>query len=273
MFGFFEKKKEFCCAICGSKDPQEGFRGAKGDICKNCADALENRDITCDDAFLFTEEQRKNLCNPALDAVELAETFKIEKAPLVLQEGEYCYYYGDACGGRIQTVTTGYTGRNKGVSVQIMKGVSYHTGGSAGQAVREQLIESSPVGRFVLTNKRFVLLTALYGFDIPGDKVQTIDVRPDGLGIYVKNKMHIVLTSDVRKIAIIITILTNATKQQQEERKQKSLETTKKRQTRKKQAPVLGADEIMKYKKLMDEGIITESQFERKKNEILGFTE
>lgn len=58
--------------------------------------------------------------------------------------------------------------------------------------------------------KRFVLLTALYGFDIPDDKVQTIDVRPDGLGIYVKNKMHIVLTSDVRKIAIIITILTNA---------------------------------------------------------------
>ena len=124
-----------------------------------------------------------------------------------------------------------------------------------------------------MTNKRFVLLTALYGFDIPGDKVQTIEVRPDGLGIYVKNKMHIVLTSDVRKIAIIITILTNATKQQQEERKQKAPETTKRRQTRKKQAPVSGADEIMKYKKLMDEGIITESQFERKKNEILGFTE
>ena len=113
MFGFFEKKKEFCCTICGSKNPQEGFRDSKGDICKNCADALEKRDLTCEDAFLFTEDQRKNLCNPALDAVELADSFKLETAPLVLQEGEYCYYYGDACGGHIKTVTTGYTGRNK----------------------------------------------------------------------------------------------------------------------------------------------------------------
>ena len=101
-------------------------------------------------------------------------------------------------------------------------------------------------------------------------------MRPDGFGIYVKNKMHIVLTSDVTKIATIMQVLTAAT---DEAERQKLLEppAEKPKRTRTKKTveqeaaeTVSGADEIRKYKLLMDEGIITEEQFEKKKNEILG---
>ena len=71
-------------------------------------------------------------------------------------------------------------------------------------------------------------------------------------------------------------VLTAATEEQE---KQKTLEEkgvkpkrtrTKKQDTQQESVTLSGADEIRKYKQLMDEGIITEEQYEKKKLEILG---
>ena len=268
--------KEFSCFICGNTDPTGGKRSIHGDVCSMCASKLMEKGIKPKETKHFTAEQAIALCDSYKNPIELAEMFVVNNPPIAFKANEKCYYVGPACGGKIKTVTTGYVGASKGFSFRVMKGVSYHTGGSKGQAVREQVLETSAPGTFVITGNRFILQTSQYGFEVAGDKIQSVEMRPDGFGIYVKNKMHIVLTSDVTKIATIMQVLTAAT---EEAERQKLLEppAEKPKRTRTKKTveqeaaeTVSGADEIRKYKLLMDEGIITEEQFEKKKNEILG---
>lgn len=276
MLSIFNRNKEFNCFICGNTDSIGGKRTAHGDVCSRCSEKLAEKGIKPKETKLFTSEQAIALCDSTIGALELAEMFVIENPPIALKSNEKCFYVGEACGAKIKTVTTGYVGANKGVSIRIMKGVSYHTGGSKGQAVREQVLEASAPGTFIMTGNRFILQTSQYGFEVTGDKIQSVEMRPDGFGIHIKNKMHIVLTSDVTKIATIMQVLTAAT---EETERQKALEppVEKPKRTRSKKAveqesagSVSGADEIRKYKMLMDEGIITAEQFEKKKNEILG---
>lgn len=274
--GLFNKNREFQCYICGSTDPEGGKKSKYGDICSSCVEKLAERGIRPKETKLFSQEQVVALCDTTIGAVELANMFVIDNPPIALKENEKCFYAGVACGAKVKTMTTGYEGSHSGVSIHIMKGFSYHTGGSRGKAVREQVLESSAPGTFIITGNRFVLQTSQYAFEVAGDKIQSVEMRPDGFGIYVKNKMHIVLTSDVTKIATIMRVITAAT---EELDRQKALEqqTEQPKKPRSKKATKMegsqiesGADEIRKYKLLMDEGIITEEQFEKKKNQILG---
>ena len=114
-------------------------------------------------------------------------------------------------------------------------------------------------------------MTTQYGFEIPAHKVGNIELRPDGLTLYAGNKTHIVVTKDVKQIATIVQILSDATA---EFEKKKALEEAKPKTTRtKKEAEkqqVSSADEIRKYKQLADDGIITIEEFEAKKKQLLG---
>lgn len=275
-YGLFGKKKDFCCFVCGSTDATGSKKTAHGKLCFKCLEKLEERNVEVRQAKYFSEDQIKALCSQTLSASDIASTFVVSNPPIALRPDEKCYYVGNACGAKIKTVTTGYVGARKGTSIRIMKGVSYHTGGSAGKAVREQVLETSPMGTFVMTGNRFVLLTSQYGFEVAGNKITSVEVRPDGFAIYEKSKTHIVMSDDVEKIAVIMQVLTAATEEQE---KQKALEEkeakpkrtrTKKQDIQQESVTLSGADEIRKYKQLMDEGIITEEQFEKKKLEILG---
>ena len=275
-YSLFGKKKDFCCFACGSTESIGSKKTVHGKICFDCIEKLEERNIEPRQAKHYSADQIKALCSKSLSACDVAATFVVSNPPIALRPDEKCYYVGNACGAKIKTVTTGYVGARKGTSIRIMKGVSYHTGGSAGKAVREQVLETSSMGTFVMTGNRFVLMTSQYGFEVAGNKITSVEVRPDGFAIYEKNKTHIVMSDDVEKIAVIMQILTAATEEQERQKALEEKEVKPKRTQTKKQEPkqetmaLSGADEIRKYKQLMDEGIITEEQFEKKKLEILG---
>lgn len=223
------------------------------------------------------------LADPNVGAIDLVEKFAIKNAPVNLRSEEICLYCGSARGAVIKTRVTGYEGAHKGTSIRIMKGVTYHTGGSKGQPIRQQVMESSFPGDFIMTNLRLLLLTTQYGFEIAGEKLQSIEMNPEGLLIYdTKSKPHIVLTDDTEKITFLFKLLNNEGK---EWKRKKALEEPAKKQTSRKKASsektngtsdvteqrrlVSGADEIRKYKALLDEGIITEDEFEKVKVKLL----
>lgn len=168
-YSLFGKKKDFCCFACGSTESIGSKKTVHGKICFDCIEKLEERNIEPRQAKHYSADQIKALCSKSLSACDVAATFVVSNPPIALRPDEKCYYVGNACGAKIKTVTTGYVGARKGTSIRIMKGVSYHTGGSAGKAVREQVLETSSMGTFVMTGNRFVLMTSQYGFSIKDD--------------------------------------------------------------------------------------------------------
>lgn len=96
-------------------------------------------------------------------------------------------------------------------------------------------------------------------------------MHTDGITLYAGNKAHIVLTRDVKQIAFVVKLLSDATAEYE---RQKALEESVPKTTRTRrtsgEAAISGADEIRKYRQLADEGIITEEEFEKKKKDILG---
>lgn len=272
---FAVNKKSFCCFACGNDNPNGNKKTIYGKLCGECIEKLGERNIELKQVKNYSEAQIKALCNKELNACEVLPAFMVDNPPIVLGPEEQCYYVGNACGAKIKTITTGHVGASKGTTIRIMKGVSYHVGGSKGQAVREQVLDKSPEGTFVMTGNRFVLLTTQYGFEIAGNKLNSIELRPDGFAIFQKNKTHIVLSEDVKKIAVIMQLLISATEEEQKKLLEEKEKTPKKRKSKKVEEQtnegLSSADEIRKYKQLMDEGIITEEEFEKKKHEILGF--
>ena len=273
MFGFFNQNKDFTCFVCGNKQSTGRKNTAHGEICANCAQKLSDFGVSHREAKYYTRDQIIAICDTTLTAVERVERFILLNSPTALKEDEHCYYIGNACGGKIKTVTTGYTGANKGYSLRVMKNLTYHSGGSAGRAVREQVLETSAPGTFVITGSRFILMTTQYGFEIPAHKVGNIELNPEGLTLYAGNKSYIVVTSETNKIATIVRLLGDATEEQ--ERTKKETGATSKTRTRKKASSDTdttssAADEIRKYKQLADEGIITQEEFEEKKKQLLG---
>ena len=264
------------CFVCGSEELIGGKKTKYGKICLDCLEKLEEFDIEKKDIKYYTCEQIQALCSNTLNAIEIANTFIINNPNIALEEGENCYYIGDACGAKVKTLTTGYTGKRRGFSFAITNGMSYHTGESAGQAVREHVLDTSLVGKFALTNHRFILMTSQYGFEIKTNKAVSVEIRQDGLAFYDKNKMHLVITDDIEKITVILKVLTAATEEcennklLQTKEKAEKAPKNKSNKENKLNTSFSGADEIRKYKQLMDEGIITEEQFEKKKLDILG---
>lgn len=261
----------YICPICGNYETKGKKNTAHGELCAKCISVLKEKGISHRQAKHYTKEQIFGLCDVNLSPIDKAKLFIVPNSPVTLKTDEHCYYAGSACGGKIKTVTTGYTGGSKGYSVRVMKGVTYRSGGSAGHAVREQVLETSLSGTFAITNNRFILMTTQYGFEIPAHKIGNIEMRPDGLTLYAGNKTHIVVTNDVERIATIVRILSDAT---EEYEKQKALEPSKPKSSRAKKdtekSAVSSADEIRKYKQLADEGIITVEEFEAKKKQLLG---
>lgn len=261
----------YTCPICGNHQESGKKNTVYGEICANCVQALKDKDITPREVRRFTQEQIYGLCDPSVNAMEAANRFAITNSPVALKSGEHCFYAGSACGGKIKTITTGYTSASKGYSLHLLKNYTYRSGGSASQAVRQQVLETSPQGTFVITSNRFILMTTQYGFEAPAHKVGNIELHTDGITLYAGNKAHIVLTKDVKQIAFVVKLLSDATAEYE---RQKELEESVPKTTRSRkpssETPISGADEIRKYRQLADEGIITEEEFEKKKKDILG---
>ena len=154
----------YTCPVCGNSETKGKKNTAYGELCSNCISVLKDKGISHREAKHYTKEQIFGLCDSKINPIDKANLFIVPNPPVALKTDEDCYYSGSACGGKIKTVTTGYKGASKGYSVRVMKGVSYRSGGSAGQAVREQVLETSLSGTFAITNKRFILMTTQYVF-------------------------------------------------------------------------------------------------------------
>lgn len=262
--GFFDLKAT--CVVCNEETGLNRNKTKHGWVCRSCMDKLLKHNITILNISKHPLEELKRLVGvsmePADNAVSLTpyerlQNLIIKDPSLSLKPGEVCFYEGKAVAYHEKNVVTGYKGGGAGISVRVAKGLSVHTGSGAKQAVRENVAEKYS-GTFYITNSRLVLLAPKYGFDIPVNKVSSIRNFNDGIEIYSRGKCYSVLTKDMKLIEDIMELMNTAYTEQE------SAATESKE---KKADP---ADEIMKYKKLLDAGAITQEEYDVKKKQLLG---
>lgn len=108
---------------------------------------------------------------------------------LNLGADEFCCYVDYASTYKDKTKVVGYTGKSAGVSVRIAKGLSYRTGGTGSQAIRNTE-RTTYNGYLILTNKRIIFTSPGVSFDKPINKVSSIVNISNGLVFQIGQKSY-----------------------------------------------------------------------------------
>ena len=118
---------------------------------------------------------------------------KGEKLILDIPQVQYC-----------EERTVKFKGTTQGVSVRLMKGVSYRFGGFEGGV--EKKIVPLDHGNFTLTNKRLIFSGSTKSVEYPLSKIVTIDTLEDGIVINRSGKTKMEYFLKTTNISINITI-------------------------------------------------------------------
>ena len=125
------------------------------------------------------------------DEAESATVLPVEKSPVsvVLKPGEICYYQHPASVIVVKNETVGHTAGSQGISIRVTKGMTLHSGGTRGRAIKKNVFYDFP-GFFTMTNKR-ILMTGEKGFDFPVEKLTALTSYSDGLELQFGSKNYI----------------------------------------------------------------------------------
>ena len=91
---------------------------------------------------------------------------------IVMRSGEVCHYQEAANVLQVKNEVVGHTSGSSGISVRVAKGVTLHSGGSRGHAIRQDVSHTYP-GYFTITNQRIVM-TGEKGFEHPLSKLTAL---------------------------------------------------------------------------------------------------
>jgi len=130
----------------------------------------------------------------------------IQGTNLNLSTDETCCYMDKAYTFKDKTITTGYTGKHNGVSIRIAKGLSYHTGGSGSQAIRETQ-RTTYNGILYITTKRVIYTSQNESFDKTFDKITSIQEAQDGLIIQIGSNTYSIVTNTHSEFMKVFNLL------------------------------------------------------------------
>jgi len=111
---------------------------------------------------------------------------------LNMTENEICCYMEKGYTFKDKTITTGYTGKNSGVSIRVMKGLTYRTGATGGKAIRETQ-RTTYTGTLYITNKRVVYTSTNECFDKTFDKITSITEAKDGVILQIGSSSYSII--------------------------------------------------------------------------------
>lgn len=154
--------------------------------------------------------------NNSLMGIEGINTINEGKLPniqgtnLNLTSDEICCYMDKAYTFKDKTVTTGYTGKNSGISIRIAKGLSYRTGGSGSKAIRETQ-RTTYNGVLYITTKRIIFTSQKDSFDKTFDKITSIQEAKDGIIIQIGSHTYSIITKTHSEFMKVFNLVKNVT--------------------------------------------------------------
>jgi hypothetical protein len=130
---------------------------------------------------------------------------------LLTQKGESPYWREAGAILEEKVVDRQYVGGSQGVSVRIMKGVSYRVGAQRGHLVSTTGVVPVSNGELVITSKRLIFVGTAKGFNIRLDKVLNLELHSDGVTVTDGNsKPHVVRFADTSNTDVVGAILSYA---------------------------------------------------------------
>lgn len=130
---------------------------------------------------------------------------------LLTQKGESPYWREAAVILEERVVSRQYVGGSQGVSVRIMKGVSYRVGAQRGHLESRTGVVPISSGEFVVTSKRIIFVGSGKGFNIRLDKVLNLELHSDGVTVTDgSSKPHLVKFSEASNTDVVGAILSYA---------------------------------------------------------------
>lgn len=107
----------------------------------------------------------------------------VEDVPLVLRKNDRCIIALPNVQLCEERMVREYVGGSRGVSIRVMKGVSYRVGNFAGQSVSRPEIKQVDMGTLYVTTKRFDFSGSRMHIDIPLSKIESLEMYSDGIQI------------------------------------------------------------------------------------------
>lgn len=131
----------------------------------------------------------------------------LPQVPLLLKKGEVGHWMTDAEYMEERVVSRRYEGGSRGVSIRIMKGVSYRVGAHKGQLVTETGIVTVDSGQLILTSQRVAFTGARKSFNVPYKQLMNFNLFDDGVQINKdgKSKPQIFKIGDVDLFGSFLT--------------------------------------------------------------------
>jgi hypothetical protein len=134
---------------------------------------------------------------------------QVKSPSIVLQKSETAYLEIKAELLVSKVVTTGYSRGNRGVSIRVMKGLSYRVGSSRSTPITQQ-VDTKFAGVFAITSKRVVFAASQKAFSIPFSQLISFVPYSDGIALQKNNKERMLQFSDSNTAEIANKILANA---------------------------------------------------------------
>ncbi len=145
-----------------------------------------------------------------LNELEKGNLPSIYNSPIVVQKDEIVHWQVTATLLIPKTVTTGYVGGSRGVSVRVMKGVSYRVGSSRSTPIRESVTIRNP-GTLIVTNKRIVFTGSGKSFSIGYKQLLSFVPYNNGIGLQKSTgNEHLLELPNFQASEITFKVLENA---------------------------------------------------------------
>ena len=132
----------------------------------------------------------------------------IKVETLRLTKNEVCHFAGEACFCKIKTQTTGYEGGSRGVSLRVMKGVSFRVGNYKGHYIKEDITEKTN-GVIYLTNKKIIFTAFKNSSIIKYENIISLDAHEDMLQIQTEKTTYLFQIGDSFLFMVILEQIIN----------------------------------------------------------------
>lgn len=263
------------CICCGEQIPLLQAIGISNAdyICKSCfnkyglAEKYPTRTsykfIRKKEVLNYVKAGGAKIYNNLSDSEKL-DLYIVENPSIPMDRFEICYYEYPAFGLTIARSTKRVT-QSTGVSVSYIKGVHKHVGQSVSTPITNEYLKKES-GTLFITNKRMILQAGRKSFEIPMIKITNMHGYNDAFEVYTGGKCYRFGTTDPHTIADVITLMNSVYGKDNRTQAQKDFDDKEKAKKEKS----IKSKELRELKKLLDDGIITEADFESKKKQLLG---